>query len=53
MLCVRFGKVKSETCSNQRITLTRFFGEALPIKYRDLPAAAQSKLRVPALGRHS
>jgi hypothetical protein len=40
MLRVCFGKVKSEARSNQLITLTRFFGEALPITYRDLPAAA-------------
>jgi hypothetical protein len=40
MLRVCFGKVKSEARSNQLITFTRFFGEALPITYRDLPAAA-------------
>ena len=39
-LCVCFGKVKSEARSDQLITFTGFFGEALPIKYRDLPAAA-------------
>jgi hypothetical protein len=38
--CVCFGKVKSEARSNQLITFTRFFYEALPITYRDLPAAA-------------
>jgi hypothetical protein len=40
MLRVCFGKVKSEARSNQLITFTRFFGEALPITYRDLPTAA-------------
>src|SRR6266702_8395592 len=39
-LCVCFGKVRSDAHSDQLITFTRFFGEALPIKYRDLPAAA-------------
>src|SRR6266511_6080426 len=39
-LCVWFGKARSDARSNQLITFTRFFGEALPIKYRDLPAAA-------------
>jgi hypothetical protein len=32
--------VKSDARSNQLITFTRFFGEALPIKYRDLLMAA-------------
>jgi hypothetical protein len=32
--------VKSEARSNQLITFTRFFSEALSIKYRDLPKAA-------------
>ena len=40
LLCVCFRKVKSDTRFDQLITFTRFFGEALPIKYRDLPAAA-------------
>jgi hypothetical protein len=35
-----FWEVKSEACSNQLITFTRFLGEALPITYRDLPATA-------------
>jgi hypothetical protein len=39
-LCVCFGKVIGEARSNQLITFTRFFDEALPVKYRDLPAAA-------------
>jgi hypothetical protein len=39
-LCVCFGKVESDARSNQLITFKRFFGEALPIKYRDLPKAA-------------
>jgi hypothetical protein len=34
---VCFGKVKSYARSNQLITFTRFSGEALSIKYRDLP----------------
>ena len=37
---VCFGKVKSDARFDQLITFTRFFGEALPIKYRDLPEAA-------------
>jgi len=37
---VCFGKVKSYARSNQLITFTGFFGEALSIKYRDLPQAA-------------
>ena len=40
ILCICFWKVKSEARSNQLITFTRFFGEALSIKYRDLPKAA-------------
>ena len=40
MLRVCFGKVKSETFSNQLIAFARFFDEARPINYRDLPAAA-------------
>ena len=40
LLRVCFGKVKSDARFDQLITFTRFFGEALPIKYRDLPAAA-------------
>jgi len=44
-LCVCFGKVKSEACPNQLITFTRFFDEALPIKYRDLSAAALNQTR--------
>jgi hypothetical protein len=44
-LCVCFGKVKSDARSDQLITFTRFFGEALPIKYRDLPAAALNQAR--------
>src|ERR1700730_8473037 len=39
-LCVCFGKVKSHARSDQLITFTGFFDEALPIKYRDLLAAA-------------
>jgi hypothetical protein len=39
LLCVCFGKVKSDPRSNQLITFTRFFDEALPIKDRDLPEA--------------
>jgi hypothetical protein len=39
-LRVCFGKVKSDTCSNQLITFARFFGETLTIKYRHLSAAA-------------
>ena len=39
-LCVCFGKVKSDALSDQLITFTRCLREALPIKYRDLPAAA-------------
>src|ERR1700736_1629670 len=35
-----FGKVKSDAFSNQLITFTRCLREALPIKDRDLPAAA-------------
>jgi hypothetical protein len=40
LLCVCFGEVKSEARSDQLITFARFFGETLPIKDRDLPAAA-------------
>src|ERR1700694_2322728 len=40
LLRVCFGKVKSDARSDQLIAFTGFFGEALPIKYRDLPAAA-------------
>src|SRR6202171_3652454 len=40
LLRVCFGKVKSDARFDQLITFTRFFGEALPIKYRDLPEAA-------------
>ena len=40
LLRVCFGKVKSDARFDQLITFTRFFGEALPIKYRNLPAAA-------------
>src|ERR1700680_3880954 len=40
LLCVCFGKVKSDARSNQLITFTRFFYEALPIAYRDFLAAA-------------
>ena len=43
LLCVCFGKVKSDPRSNQLITFTRFFEEALPINYRDLPAAALNR----------
>src|SRR5258706_4442924 len=32
--------MKSDPRSDQLITFTRFFGEAIPIKYRNLPAAA-------------
>jgi hypothetical protein len=39
-MCMCFGKVKSDARSNQLITLTRRFYEALPITYRDLPEAA-------------
>jgi hypothetical protein len=39
-LRICFGKVKSDARFDQLITFTRFFGEALPIKYRDLPEAA-------------
>src|SRR3989442_7076037 len=39
-ICVCFGKAIRDARSNQLITFTRFFGEPLPIKYRDLPAAA-------------
>ena len=35
--------MRSDARSNQLITLTRFFGEALPIKYRDLPSAAPNQ----------
>jgi hypothetical protein len=40
LLCVCLGKVKSEARSDQLITFAGFFGEALPIKYLDLPATA-------------
>ncbi len=40
LLRVCFGKVKSDARFDQLITFTRFFDEALPIKYRDLPEAA-------------
>jgi hypothetical protein len=40
LLCVSFWKVKSDARFDQLITFTGFFGEALPIKYRNLPAAA-------------
>src|ERR1700732_5629249 len=43
LLCVCFGKWKSDARSNQLITFARFFYEALPIKYRDLPAAALNR----------
>ena len=43
LLCVCFGKVKSDAHFDQLITFTRFFGEALPIKYRNLPAAARNQ----------
>ena len=36
---VCFGKVKSDAFSDQPITFTRCLREALPIQYRDLPAA--------------
>ena len=39
-LCVRLGEVNSDPRSDQLITFTGFFDETLPIKYRDLPAAA-------------
>ena len=40
MLHVCFRKVKSDARSDQLIALTRCLDETLPIKYRDLPAAA-------------
>jgi hypothetical protein len=39
MSLVRFGKVKSQARPDQLITFARCLGEALPIKYRDLPSA--------------
>jgi hypothetical protein len=39
LLCICFGKVKSDARLDQLITFTRLFGEALPIKYRGPPAA--------------
>jgi hypothetical protein len=36
--------MKSEPHSNPLITFTRFFGEALPIRYRDLPAATRNQI---------
>ena len=43
LLCVCFGKVKSNARPDQLITFTRCLREALPIKYRDLPAAARNQ----------
>jgi hypothetical protein len=37
--------VKTDARFDQLITFTRFFGEALPIEYRDLPAAALNQTR--------
>jgi hypothetical protein len=42
-LWVCFGKVRSDACPDQLITLTRFRHEALPIKYRDLLSAARNQ----------
>src|SRR5450755_1686155 len=39
LLCICFGKVKSDARLDQLIKFTRLFGEALPIKYRGPPAA--------------
>ena len=43
LLCVCFGKVKSNARPDQLITFTRCLREALPIEYRDLPAAARNQ----------
>src|ERR1700676_3989877 len=40
ILLVCFWQVKSEARPDPLITLARCLGEALPIKYRDLPSAA-------------
>jgi hypothetical protein len=40
---VCFGKVKSEARPDQLITFARCLREALPIQYRDLPAAARNQ----------
>ena len=42
---VCFGKVKSDARPNQLITFARCLGEALPIKYRDLPSAGLDQTR--------
>jgi hypothetical protein len=55
-LCVCFGKVIGEAHSNQLIILRKKFDEALPVKYRDLPAAALNQtcaLQLSGSIRHS
>jgi hypothetical protein len=42
-LCVRLGEVNSDPRSDQLITFTGFFDEALAIKYRDLPVATRKQ----------
>jgi len=46
LLCVCFGKVKSDARPDQLITFTRRRHETLPIKYRDLPSAARNQTGV-------
>ena len=43
VLCVCFGKMRSDARPDQLIALTRCRHEALPIKYGDLPSAAQNQ----------